>query len=214
MRCLTELRQLASKASPDRSVVSRTSITRDLLYRIAATMPCRAVVAGTISMTIVSFGDGATMCSSSRPRLASSAGATSDSCSTRNCRFFDLLAHQLLLRARDPAAVEDDLVVLPRREEQRGDDEDGEPDGAAEIALLREIDLAHDGVVPDVLLDGVFDVDAHAAFSATRSRALRARGLRSTSASAGPRGLRVTSATLASAASRRKVCLTTRSSSE
>ena len=60
-----------------------------------------------------------------------------------------------------------------------------------QLPLPRLVDLADDRVVADVLLDRVFEVQsrrAHASLSIARSFALRARGLRATSASAGTTG--------------------------
>ena len=66
---------------------------------------------------------------------------------------------------------------------------------ANELALLIGVDLADDRVVPDVLFDGEFEIDAHATFSTTRNLALRARGLPATSSSPGCTGRRVTAVT-------------------
>src|SRR5262249_60315014 len=103
---------------------------------------------------------------------------------------------------------------LPHRKQEPAPAQQGQPERAVKLPPLAMIDLADDRIVPDVFLDGVFDVDAHAALSTTRSRALRARGLRWTSASSGPIGFRVSNATFPSAASGRNVRLPARSASE
>src|SRR5689334_22457839 len=108
--------------------------------------------------------------------------------------------------------------MRPGPEQQDRDDERADDERADEFALLLPVDLADDRAIPNVLLNRVFDVDAHAAtsaFSSTRRRALRARGLCTTSSSSGRTALRVTIRKIwSSLASFRNVCLTMRSSSE
>src|SRR4029079_16884978 len=89
-------------------------------------------------------------------------------------------------------------------------------DRLEQLALTRLVYFADDGVVPDVLLDGVLEIHpAHASLSTARKLALRARGLRATSASPGTTGLRVSTRRVSpAAASARNTCLTMRSSSE
>ena len=67
---------------------------------------------------------------------------------------------------------------------------------ADELAFLIEVDLAHHGVVPHVLFDGVFEIDAHATLSTARSLALRALGFAAISGSPGTVGRLVTSVTV------------------
>src|SRR5688572_27326154 len=120
------------------------------------------------------------------------------------------------LHTLDLVSVAEQLEVLPGREQDDQDEKCADAEGSPQLALARFVHLAHDRIVPDVLLDGVFEVQrAHASLSIARSFALRARGLRATSASAGVTGLRVsTRSAISPAASARKTCLTMRSSSE
>ena len=75
--------------------------------------------------------------------------------------------------------------------------------------------FAKDRIVPDVLLDCVLEIEAHATLSNPRRRALRARGFRSHSTSLATSGRLVSNrAVVPSSARRRNVCFTTRSSSE
>ena len=146
-------------------------------------------------MTSVSAGAAGRIFSSLTARRSISCGRRSVSSSRRSCRLTSASCVRVLAELFHLAAGVDDLEVLPRREEQHGDDEPGDAERPHELAALRPIDLADDRVVPDVLLDGVFDVDAHAIFSTTRNFALRARGLRRISSSPGTTGRRVTSDT-------------------
>ena len=67
--------------------------------------------------------------------------------------FGGALAVQLL----DLVAVAQQLEVLPRREEQHDDQKRRHAGRLPELALPRLVDLAHDRVVADVLLDGVLE---------------------------------------------------------
>ena len=121
-----------------------------------------------------------------------------------------------VLQFLDPVAVLQEFEVLPGRKEHHGDEQATDRRRPPQLALPCLVDLADDRVVAYVLLDGVLEVHrAHASLSIARSLALRARGLRATSSSPGPSGLRVSTRTADSpAASARKVCFTIRSSSE
>src|SRR4029079_4233634 len=99
-----------------------------------------------------------------------------------------LLRRAGLLKFLHFVAVLQNLEMLPRRKQSHADDEQRDAGGAQEIALLLRVNRANDGVVADVLLDGVLDVDAHASFSTARRRALRDRGFRRTSSSPGTTG--------------------------
>src|SRR3954470_11180046 len=127
-----------------------------------------------------------------------------------------LLLRPLLLHLLNLVAVAQQLEVLPRREQQDHDQDPADRERAPDLALTLIVHLANDQVVAYVFLDRVLEVDrTHASLSIARSLALRARGLRATSASAGVTGLRVsTRRAVSPAASARNVCLTTRSSSE
>ena len=57
----------------------------------------------------------------------------------------------------DLIAVAQQLEVLPRREEQHDHEESREAHRLPEVALPRLVDLAHDRVVANVLLDGVLE---------------------------------------------------------
>src|SRR5688500_5245767 len=108
------------------------------------------------------------------------------------------------------------LEVLPCREQEDQDEEPADRQRSPQLPLALVVHLADDRVVAHVFLDRVFEIHrAHASLSIARSFALRARGLRATSASPGITGLRVSTRRAASpAASARKRCLTMRSSSE
>src|SRR4029078_1998876 len=127
-----------------------------------------------------------------------------------------LLGGALLLHALDLIAVAQQLEVLPRGEEQHHHQEEPDPGRAPQLLLPRLVHLADDRVVANVLLDRVLEVHrAHANLSIARSFALRARGVRSTSASGAESGRLVTMPSCSSAfAMARNVCLTMRSSSE
>src|SRR6266849_10497352 len=121
----------------------------------------------------------------------------------------------LTLQLLDLVAMAEQLEMLPRREEQDQHEERGDAGRLPELALPRPVDLADDRVVPHILLDGVLEGLHQAILSATRSLALRARGLRSTSSSRGTIGFFVKTCTSPSRCwSARSVCFTIRSSSE
>src|SRR4051812_47977222 len=122
-----------------------------------------------------------------------------------------------LLHLLDAVAVPQQLEVLPRREEQDRDQEGAGANRAPHLLVPFAIDLPHDRVVANVLLDGVLEFRAHDAtpISAARSLALRDRGLRAISASSGTTGrfVRIRRPKL-SCCSARSVCFTIRSSRE
>src|SRR5207247_650188 len=102
------------------------------------------------------------------------------------------------------------------------DEESRDAERLPQLALARLVDLAHDRVVADVLLNGVLERLHQAILSAARSFALRARGLRPTSSTPGTNGFFVStfiparprSGRWGLRASARSVCFTMRSSSE
>ena len=57
----------------------------------------------------------------------------------------------------DLVAVPQQLEMLPGGKEQHDDEKSGEAGGLPQLALTRFVDLAHDRVVANVLLDGVFE---------------------------------------------------------
>src|SRR5207237_10668275 len=121
-----------------------------------------------------------------------------------------------LLHALDVVAVAEQLEVLPRREQQHHDQEHADSHRAPQLALPRLVHFADDWIVPHVLLDRVFEIHrAHSTLSIARSFALRARGFRASSASAGTSGrfvrMRIASSAFSIA---RNVCFTIRSSRE
>src|SRR5438552_12133154 len=128
-----------------------------------------------------------------------------------------VLRGPLLLHLLDPVAVAQQLEVLPRGKEQDRDQKDPDTDRAPHLVMALAIDLADDRVVPDILLDCVFEFAVHDArpISAARSLALLARGFRSISASPGTTGrlvrIRSPRTSLTSAPS---LCFAIRSSSE
>ena len=128
-----------------------------------------------------------------------------------------VLGGALLLHLLDAVAMTKQLEMLPRREEEHGDQKYADRHRAPHLEMPLAVDLADDRVVAYVLLDCVFEFAAHDAcpISAARSLALRARGLRSISASLGTTGrfVRILSPK-PSACSARSVCFTIRSSSE
>src|SRR5437762_13512457 len=121
----------------------------------------------------------------------------------------------LTLHLLDLITMAEQLEMLPCREEQDEHEERGDTDRLRELDLPRLVHLADDRVVAHILLDGEFEGLHQAILSATRSLALRARGLRSTSSSRGTIGFFVNTCTSASRCwSARSVCFTIRSSSE
>src|SRR4051812_25182317 len=125
----------------------------------------------------------------------------------------------LLLHLLQLVAVPDEFDTLPDREQEGDDQEGADPDGAPHLAMTLLVHFTDNRVVADVLLDRVFEGfpgHDYSARSATLSFALRARGLRSTSASVGTIGRLVSTFSPRSPACWicRSVCLPIRSSSE
>src|SRR5262245_33294071 len=111
------------------------------------------------------------------------------------------------------------LEMLPGREEQDDNQKHAHGDRSPHLQVALAIDFPDDRIVSDVLADCVFEFAAHddvcPVCSAARSFALRARGLRSTSAWPGTTGrfVRILSPN-PSFCSARSVCFAIRSSSE
>src|SRR3989442_4463093 len=61
------------------------------------------------------------------------------------------------LHVFESVPVAEQLEVLPRREEKHRHEEEAQPHRAPHLALPVAIDLAHDGIVPYILLDRVFE---------------------------------------------------------
>src|SRR5262245_10980953 len=133
-----------------------------------------------------------------------------------------LLVGQLLAQLALVVAVSNLLDLPPDREDEHGNEQQADEHRAPQLPMALRVDLPHDRVVADVLLDGVLECLAghdaspprHSTRSAARSLALRARGFRSTSASAGTTGRFVSTFRPPPACSDRSVCFTMRSSSE
>src|SRR5688572_2113178 len=68
---------------------------------------------------------------------------------------------QQLLRLFHAVPVLLQLELLPGGEQQHGDEEDTEADGAPHLPMALEIDLPDDRIVPDVLLDRPLERFAH-----------------------------------------------------
>src|SRR5262245_13728296 len=132
------------------------------------------------------------------------------------------LCRMFALHLLEPIPMSQQLEVLPRPEQQDRDQKEPDSGGSPHLPVPLAIDFTNDGVVADVLLDGVFErVPRHVCLiqrprSATRSFALRARGFRSTSASLGTTGrfVRIVRPMSPVVCSERSVCFTMRSSRE
>src|SRR5688572_3400780 len=123
------------------------------------------------------------------------------------------------LEALHLVAVQHQLQRLPGGEQHDQHEHGADSGRAPQLPLPLLVDLPDDRVVANVLLDRVFEIksapDGHASLSMARSFALRARGLRSISASPGTIGRLVSTWSAARpCASARKACFTMRSSSE
>src|SRR5688500_3160344 len=102
------------------------------------------------------------------------------------------LAGTLAFQLLEVVAVPDQLKRLAGGEQQHQHQHRGDAGGAPELSLPLLVNLSDDGIVPDVFLDRVFEIEpttsTHASLSIARSLALRARGLRSSSAGSGTSG--------------------------
>src|SRR5678816_1643600 len=74
-------------------------------------------------------------------------------------------AGQVVAQVFDPVARGDGRHFRQERDHQHHEHHGGPREHPDELALLLDVHLANDGVVPDVLFDGVFEVDAHATLS-------------------------------------------------